>query len=165
MLGATPHLDEDRPVRLHVLLTEDRPHAPEHWTGQFPRLLQPFGVVAHLARSAREAMDLVSAQPIHAAVIDLATPLGGVNTTNAEGGRWFIELVRRMPRRLPIVIINSPAFTDRQVNRLLQDALELGAFSVMNRPVEIEHLLDVFRRLLDRQYRGAWPTGSDQTLQ
>lgn len=162
MLGVTPTSRPPEPPapRLHVLLTEDRPHAPEHWTGQFPRMLEPLGVVAHMARSAREAMDVANTRRIHAAVIDLATPLGGIGQSS-DGGRWLIELVRRLPHRPPVVIINSPSFSQRQLNRLLQEALELGAFSVMNRPVEIEHLLDVFRRLLDRQYRGAWPTGPD----
>ena len=53
--------------RLNVLITEDRPHPPEHWTSQLPRLLEPQGIVAYLARSGREAIDL--AERVHATLI------------------------------------------------------------------------------------------------
>ena len=45
----------------------------------------------------------------------------------------------------------------RQVERLLGEALRLGAFSVLNKPVDMNQMLTVFRRLIDRQYHGSWP--------
>ncbi len=170
--------------RLNVLLTENRPHAPEHWTGQLPRLLRPQGIVAYLARSAQEAIEVADQQAIHAAVIDLATPreAARANRTSADARRnpmsdsgvaatprrrtpgrisgavWLTDLFKRLPDQAPVVIVNSPTHTDRQADRLLHEALKLGAFSVMNKPVALEQLLAVLQRLLERRYEGTWPT-------
>lgn len=148
--------------RLNVLLTEDRPHAPEHWSRQIGRLLEPMGITAHLAPTAREAIDVADRHTIHAAVIDLGTPLGD-DGAKSQGGLWLVELFRRMPGKPPVVLINSPTYSQRQADRLLREALSLGAFSVMNKPIDLEQLLGVFRRLVDRQYKGSWPLG--RTLQ
>lgn len=146
--------------RLNVLVTEDRPHAPEHWSRQIGRLLEPMGILAHLAATAQQAIDVADRMTIHAAVVDLGTPLGEARTTH--GGMWLIELFRRLPGKPPVVLINSPAYSQRQADRLLREALSLGAFSVMNKPIDIEQLLTVFRRLIDRQYKGAWPIGQPE---
>lgn len=171
MVNARRHHDPLSPrgsARFNVLLTEDRPHAADHWTNQLPRLLEPQGIAAYLAHSGREAIDLAEHLEIHAAVIDLGTPFGepgrpgpgqqpGSPTSRLAAGWWLIELFGRLPNQPPVVVINSPAYSQRQVQRMLQQALRLGAFSVLNKPVEIEQLLDVFRHVVDRQYRGAWP--------
>ena len=156
----------EQSARLNVLLTEDAPSDPEHWTGQLSRLLQPQGVAAYVARSGVEAIDLVERVDIHAAVIDMNTPAGQGRFTftapqqsSEPAGIWLMELIRRLPNRPPIVVVKRRAASDPAVRRMLQAALRLGAFSVMHKPVELEQLLDVFRRLVDRRYRGAWPDG------
>lgn len=149
--------------RLNVLVTEDRPHAPEHWSRQIGRLLEPMGISAHLAATARQAIDLADQLTFHAAVVDLGTPLGEAGSS--QGGLWLVELFRRLPGKPPVVLINSPAYSQRQADRLLREALSLGAFSVMNKPIDIEQLLGVFRRLIDRQYKGAWPIGQSEPRQ
>lgn len=152
-----------REGRFNVLLTEDRPQPVEHWTRQLPRLLEPQGVASFVAQSGREAMDLVQRVRIHAAIIDMATPLGDPSldarraTADEPAGVWLMELFRRLPQRLPVVIVHSPAYSERHLSRLLQQALRLGAFSVLNEPVDLEQLLRVFQRLLEREYRGIWP--------
>jgi CheY-like chemotaxis protein len=174
-------------TRLNVLLTEDRPHAPEHWTEQLPRLLEPQGVAAYVARSAQEALVLAGRLRFHAAIIDMATPMGdggagassrssgpgsgpeaaGAGTggparmSAGPAGLWLLELFRRLPNRPPIVVVHGPAISDRELNRFLSDALRLGAFSVLHKPVQLEQLLSVFRRLLDSQYQGIWPQPGD----
>lgn len=152
-------------ARLNVLLTEDRPHAQEHWSRQLPRLLQPQGVVAFLARTGEEAIAVVERHEIHAAVLDLGTPRSSTRSAGSVGGGngddaaglWLLELFRRLPSQPPVVVINSPVINQRQVDRLLSDALRLGAFSVLNKPVRLEQLLEVFQRLIERRYQGAWP--------
>lgn len=145
-------------TQFNVLLTEDRPHAPEHWTRQLPRLLEPMGVTAHLAHSAGQAIHFAEDLTIHAAVIDLGTPYKDApSSPGASGGMWLVELFRRMPTSPPVIIINSPALSQRQVSRLLQDALRREVFSVLNKPVELEQILGIFRRLLDRHHAGQWP--------
>lgn len=165
--------------RLNVLLTQDRPHPMEHWTAQIPRLLEPLGIAAYVAPTVEEALSLAESMEIHAAVVDLSTPLAstgrdgarasmpGVRAPNpgrttaarssGQPGLWLLELFRRLPNHPPVVVIHSPATDRREGDRLLSEALRLGAFSVLAKPVEIEQILAVFRRVLDRQYRGSWP--------
>jgi CheY-like chemotaxis protein len=168
-------------TRFNILLTEDRPHTGEqHWTDQLPRLLQPQGVEAFVASTGRDAIRLAERFAIHAAVIDMGTPLGealdAMSSPPSGGsgavpspptpsgaaqagpaGLWLLELFRRMPNRPPVVLLRKPAYSRGQAERILRDALRLGAFSVMNKPVELEQLLAVFQRLVDRRYSGAWP--------
>ncbi len=174
MSDTTNHHDplgSPRPdARFNVLLTEDRDHAAGHWTRQLPTLLQPHGVRAYVARSGREAVALVNDVEIHAALIDLATPqdprsMGpgatGAGASSGYGeaqGLWVLEVLRRQPNRPPVVVVNSRAIARNQAQRCLNQALRLGAFSVVNRPSDIEDMLNVIRRLIDRQYEGAWPS-------
>jgi DNA-binding response OmpR family regulator len=169
------HATPNQPVaRFNVLLTEDRQHAPGHWTRQLPTLLEPQGVKAYIARTGREAVDMVNDLDIHAALIDLGTPqddsteagsspvghpgAGGLSGGGGEAqGLWILEVLKRQPNRPPIVMVNSRAIARIQAQRFLNEALRLGAFSVVNRPSDLEDMLAVIRRLIDRQYEGTWP--------
>ena len=156
--------------RFNVLLTEDRPHAGEqHWTVQLPRLLQPHGIEAYVVGNGRAALHLAGRVAIHAAVIDLGTPLGhgcdddpiAGHVHGSAGGLWLLELLRRLPNQPPVVLLRKPASSRKQAERLLREALRLGAFSVLNKPVSLEEILTVFQRVVERRYRGAWPIKSD----
>ncbi len=152
-------------ARFNVLLTEDdRPRGDEHWIRQLPRLLEPQGVAAYVARSGQEAIDLAAHLEFHAAVIDLGTPrapeepdAAGPGIMPGAGGIWLLELFRRLPNRPPTVVVTSRYYANRDVDRFLREALRLGAFSVLHQPIDLERVLAVFRSLVDRQYRGAWP--------
>lgn len=148
----------DRKVRFNVLLTEDRERGIEHWTRQLPRLLEPQGFHAYVARTGREALEVAGRNEIHAAVIDLLTPSEDPARGRGEAdGLWLMQLLHRLPRRPPVVLVGAPPYGPRQVHRLLNEALRLGVFSVVNRPVELEAMLEVIRRLIDRRYAGTWP--------
>ncbi|MAE63416.1 MAG: hypothetical protein CMJ18_04020 [Phycisphaeraceae bacterium] len=150
--------------RFNVLLTQDRPHSEQHWTSQLPRLLEPQGVASYLVGTGQEAVDLAERMEFHAAVIDMSTPIGPEQlAAGAHGsghdGFWVLEVLRRLPSNPPVVILRKPAFSQRQAERTLNDALRLGAFTVLKKPVDVEQVLAVFRRLVDKRYRGAWPLG------
>lgn len=152
-------------TRFTVLLTEDREHAIEHWTHQLPRLLEPQGVQAHVARTGKEALALAKQLTIHAAVVDLLTPADErTGSSGAPGGLWLLEVLRRHPNRPPVVLVSNPSFSQRLTQRYLNEALRLGAFSVLNRPVQLEALLESIRRVIDRRYKGAWPVRMDPAL-
>jgi CheY-like chemotaxis protein len=149
------------------LLTQDRPHSEQHWTSQLPRLLEPQGVASYLVGTGREAVDLAERMEFHAAVIDMSTPIGpeqrGVPGPHGHvgpgDGFWVLEVLRRLPSNPPVVILRKPAFSQRQAERTLNVALRLGAFTVLKKPVDVEQVLAVFQRLVDKRYRGAWPPG------
>ena len=158
MVNVRPHDD----TRFNVLLTEDREHASEHWTRQLPRLLRPQGVHAFITQTGQEAVQLIRRCEIHAAVIDLATPMhNDVANTSGPGGLWLLDVLRREPNNLPVVVVNSRAGSSREIKRFLNEALRRGAFSVINRPVQLEVLLGIIARVVDRQYDGLWPTHSN----
>ena len=152
--------------RFNILLTHDRPHAGgEHWTAQLPRLLQSQGVGSYVVDTGRAAISLAERLEVHAAVIDLGTPLeagddwqmGPGPASAGPGGMWLLKLLRRQPNHPPVVLLRKPSYSRRQAQSLLHDALNLGAFSVLEKPVNLEQLLAVFQRLVDRKYSGAWP--------
>ena len=143
-------------TRFRVLLTEDRARPDEHWTRQLPPMLGPLGVHASIAASGKEALSILESTPIHAAVIDLNTP-APKGSDSATGGLWLMQVIQRLPHKPPVVVVNSHSYSQRQVQRLLNQALELGAFSVVNWPVQIDTLLSTFQRLIERAYNNNWP--------
>jgi len=161
----TPGNDAPRDARFRVLLTEDRAHADEHWTRQLPAILRPMGIDAFIASTGQQALELIQNDPIHAAIIDLATPKTstrpGVSKPqepiSGGGGIWLMQVLQRLPNRPPVVVVNSRSYSQRQVQRLLNQALTLGAFSVVNRPVKLDALLSTFQRLVERAYNNTWP--------
>ena len=146
-------------ARFNVLLTEDRDRPDEHWTRQLPRLMAPLGVRAHVARSAPEALELHARLTFHAAIVDLATPAGAAGRDQL-GGLWLLNVLKRGDTVPPVVVVNTRA-TRRQAVKHLNEALRLGAFSVVNPPVRIEQLLAAFQRVIERRYAGQWPAAAD----
>ncbi len=145
--------------RFNVLLTEDRAHAEEHWTHQVPRLLEPLGIRSQVVASGAEALAATQQTIFHAAVIDLATPTGQAATARLEppaSGLWLLEVLKRHDATPPTIVINAPA-APRQTQRLLNQALRLGAFAVINRPVQLNTLLGAIQRILERHHQNHWP--------
>lgn len=141
-------------ARFRVLLTEDRARPDEHWTRQLPQIVRPMGVQASIASDSKQALAILESTSIHAAVIDLNTP---APQNESAGGLWLLQVVQRLPHKPPVVVVNSHSYSQKQSNRMLNQALDLGAFSVVNWPVQIDTLLSTFQRLLERAYNNAWP--------
>jgi DNA-binding NarL/FixJ family response regulator len=124
------------------------------------------GVTAHHAGTGREASRLIESHPIHIAVVDLALPLDLAASQFerepefAEGGPRLLELLSRLDQPPPVVAIKRSR-SSRDDTRDLSAALRLGVFAVIDRPRELSDLnviLNVLRRCLERHYQGRWPT-------
>src|SRR4051794_31478560 len=81
------------PNRLTVLLANEQ----EGWHQTVRGLLEPQGVQTLVARSGREALDLIESQPVHVAVLDQQMP--------QLGGLQVIRLMRDMKSSPPPAIL------------------------------------------------------------
>ncbi len=150
MTSARPH-----PARLRILLTQDRRRETEHWTTQLPQLLAAIGIETATATSGEQALDLAKQQPVHAAFVDLGTPrMPDQAPTTAEadqpGGLWLLRVLRTQPSHPAVIIVNGHAYSQKRAQRFHNEALRLGAFSVINRPIQLEQMLSTAKRVMDR---------------
>lgn len=152
--------------RLNVLMTEGQ----QSWVQQLPRLLQPQGVRAIIAPDVDEAVRVIRQGPVHAVVVDMAVPMARVDESDGRvssdrspeseagtGGLKLLRVIRRLEPAPPTVVVRGRRFDRRHDDRLLSEALRLQAFSVLDQPVQLEQLLEVLRRLIERHYGGRWP--------
>jgi DNA-binding NtrC family response regulator len=126
--------------RLNVLLANDQ----DDWQQTLQRLLEPQGVQTIAARTGREALHLIESTPIHVAVLDQQMP--------QLGGMQVIRLMREMQKAPPAILV-----ANQVTNTLLQDALGMHVFSVLEKPIDLNVLLDTLARVLRRHYESRWP--------
>ncbi len=146
--------------RLNLLLST-APWQDDPWSLALPRLLEPMGVMAHRAGTAREAERVIRTTTIHIAVIDLAIPLGPVTPGSPieSGGPRVLDLLSRLDAPPPTVVLKAPR-SHRDETREMQTALRCGAFAVVDRAgADLESMLAVMERCLVRFYAGRWPGG------
>lgn len=129
---------------------------------QLAQLLEPMGIQSIRVGSGEEAAELISAVSIHIAVVDLAIPLRSEQQSEAGGAR-ILELLRRLDPNPPIVVVRPPQPAVRESVRTLTQALRGGAFAVLDRPIHLEVLLEVMRRILRRHYADLWPPENART--
>jgi DNA-binding response OmpR family regulator len=90
------------------------------------------------ATGGEQALVLAKRFPIAVAVLDLVMPgLDGVQT---------FRRLRALDASLPVIIVTG--FPD---SRLLQEALAIGPFTVMGKPVGLQHLRSAVGMLLGRR--------------
>lgn len=161
---------------------------------QLPALLERVGIQCLAARSGEETQQVLRVRQVHIAVIDLAIPLrapqrtpgdGGATAptasdaareahrqatlaaaraTQAESGGRLLQLLRRLDAPPPTIVIRPPQPSQRDSARGLSDALREGAFAVLDRPVQLEAMLEAVRRIVARHYAHIWQSpASPQT--
>jgi DNA-binding NtrC family response regulator len=145
----------ESPCRLNLLLSCGG-WREEEAVDQLPRLLRPLGIRSIRVESGEEAADVLRAGPVHIAVVDLAIPLRRGRATPAGGAR-ILTLLRRLEEPPPTVVVRPPQPTTRESVRTLSAALREGAFAVVDRPMHVEAMLEIMRRILCRHYRNVWP--------
>ncbi|GAB4519178.1 MAG: hypothetical protein Tsb0013_23160 [Phycisphaerales bacterium] len=132
----------------------------DSWADRLPRYLEPFGVRAWRADSGVEAQRLIDRIEVHLAVIDLALPLeraqDGSPLSERPAGARLLELMTRLPGRPPMLVVKR-RLGEREGSRDVASALDCGAFAVIERPVDMEAMLDAMRRVLARHYADRWP--------
>ena len=109
-----------------------------------------------MARSGREATQLVSTTRIDIALIDFELPMEETGDGRAAGPR-LLQLLRRLDPSPPTVVIRPAQSTRRDASRGLSEALREGAFAVIDRPLKLERMLETLRRVVRRHYSDRWP--------
>lgn len=127
--------------RFTVLLANEQ----EGWHQTVRQLLEPQGVQTVSVRTGRDALDLMKAQPIHAAVLD--------HQMQGLGGLQVVRMMQTLQAAPPAILL-----AEAMSNHLLHEALGMRVFSVLSKPVDFNVLLDTLARLLKRHYEGRWPT-------
>ena len=128
------------PNRLTVLLANEQ----EGWHHTVRTLLEPQGVQTLSARSGREAIQLMEANPVHVAVLDAQMP--------QLGGMQVIRLMRDIKNAPPAILLAHDL-----TSHLLREALGMHVFSVLSKPVDFNVLLDTLARVMRRHYESRWP--------
>ena len=126
--------------RFTVLLANEQ----ETWHRTVRGLLEPQGVATVVARSGREALEIIENRPIHVAVLDQSMP--------QLGGLQVVKLMRAMTGAPPAILLANQLTTN-----LLHEALAMHIFSVLSKPVDFNLLLDALARVMKRHYEGKWP--------
>lgn len=113
----------------------------ETWLPVLHRIVGPQVLAARRVRGDRELLDVVETGAADAAVLD-------------DQVDWDLDVlqllrqIRRMNTKLPVVVI-----TGRPDRRWLETALQLAAFSVLARPLELEALLRQIHGMMVRMER------------
>ena len=128
--------------RFTVLLANEQ----EGWQQTVRGLLEPQGVQTVMARSGREALQVMESQPIHVAVLDQQMP--------QLGGMQVVKLMRDLQKAPPAILLARELSS-----HLLRDALGMHVFSVLSKPVDLNILLDTLARVLRRYHESRWPDG------
>ena len=97
------------------------------------------------ARSGRQALQMMEAQPVHVAVLDAQMP--------QLGGLQVIRLMREMRNAPPAILVAHDL-----TSHLLREALGMHVFSVLSKPVDLDVLLGTLARVLRRHYESKWPS-------
>ena len=122
------------PPKPRVLIVDDQPEVLR----VYARALQVDGCDTLTAASAQAALDLISAQPPDAILLDLRMPY--VN------GLGFLYRLREAHPGIPVAIVTGAPSVDPQTTQEIQ---ELGA-ELAFKPMTIAELQSVTRRLLAR---------------
>jgi two-component system, response regulator PdtaR len=122
-------------LRYSILITDDDPGVRE----ALSEIVEEEGFRPVLASHGEAAVEIVQAEPIHLAVLDMHMPrLTGLET---------LQLVRQINALLPAILITADA-----TRELMRQAFNAHVFSVLPKPVNRNMVLTTILRALDRVY-------------
>jgi len=124
-----------QPQHVNVLL--DSAHWA--WPRAVEEIFQPCGVNALVAQSSGDMVKLVDSNRIHLAILDSGREeLGGLQT---------LRMIRKQDALVPCILLAQ--IMDKH---LLSQALNLGAFCVVAKPVDMQLLAEQVNRLFLKYY-------------
>ena len=123
------------------------------WPQAVNQIFRPRGINALIAQSPSDAVQIATANHLHLAILDMRNdqPSSPPDEPTAKelqlSGIKTLQAIRNQDPRLPCILITA-AVTDR----ILADALALGVFSVVPKPVNIDLLAHQIDRLFIKRF-------------
>ncbi len=109
------------------------------WPLALHKIFEPRGVNLIVAKNADEFVNVIEHRRIQAMIID--------NESSRAGGLATIKIIRMGHPLMPCLLLSSGADED-----LLEKALEIGVFSVIDKPVDLTILQQQLDRLFTKVY-------------
>src|SRR5262245_20697772 len=118
-----------------ILIADDDPGCQE----ALREIVEPEGYRTVLASSGEEALDIVRVEPVHLLLLDMHMPkLTGLET---------LQILRQIDALLPAILVTADSS-----ERLLRQASQVRAYSVIPKPVSKSVVLYTVVRALVRHY-------------
>ncbi len=110
------------------------------WPGALRDLFKPRGINLLVAQQTNDIVNVLRHRRVCTTIID--TDLG-----EQETGLWTLKLIRMEQPHMPCILLaNQPT------GKLLERALQLDAFTVIDKPVDMNILRDQLNRLFIKRY-------------
>lgn len=109
------------------------------WPTALGHIFRPRGVNLIVAGTANEFVSVLKSRRVQATIVDADTSLGGLAT---------IRVIRMGFPRLPCLVVSNDSH-----QALLQRALDLDVFSVIDKPVDMGILQQQLNKLFMKVYR------------
>jgi len=109
------------------------------WPEALRNIFRPRGVNLLVARSPGEFVNIIEQRRIHTTIVDMDSEGGGGLTT--------VRIIRMDYPLLPCILLTSEAGQE-----LLGEALQLGVFGVVDKPVDMKIMLELLNRLFVKMY-------------
>ncbi|MCL2701273.1 MAG: response regulator [Phycisphaerae bacterium] len=110
----------------------------QSWQPALEQIVGREWLITYRVQGRDELLQVVQAGVADAAVLDDTAEMG-------MDAMQMLRLIRRLDAMLPVVIVSGQV--DR---RFMENALKLAAFSVVQRPLELEELLRQLSRMMQR---------------
>ena len=116
--------------KLHILIVED----DQDFAESMADILESQGHVVQLAVSGEEAISIFQKRDFDVAFMDVKLP-------GKNGVESFLEIHKSKPKAKVVMM------TAYSVKQLLDEAVENGAWGVLHKPFDLEHVLEILNKI------------------
>ena len=111
-------------IARNIIMTDD----DKGITGIYSKILEKEGYTVHTANNGREGLELLESYDCDLIITDMYMP--------EMGGLEFIKKIKTINKQVPIIVITGEGSIENAVK-----AIKLGAFSYVQKPLDIEEFL------------------------
>lgn len=120
---------------INILLSQ----ADWQWSQAVANIFRPRGINSLVINNPCDAVDMLEKRRVHTAIVDMDNKRGN--------GLAMIKMLKSRYPLLPCILLAS-----RVENRLLEKALELEVFCVIEKPFDLSVLTDQLNRLFLKRF-------------